>query len=86
MRRLFDAALGLLATLVFALVLSASVQLDRPTDTATLRDARQSASAQARLDQARWAMCGRGGWAEQPDGSTRCLPSNKPQTLAQVRP
>lgn len=87
MRRLYDAMLILLFVLAMALALSASMQLDGPT-TPTQRDAAQAASAQARLDKARTAMCGRAGWAEQLDGSTRCLnaASTHPTKLAQVRP
>lgn len=87
MRRLYDAMLILFFVLAMALTLSASMQLDGVT-TPTQRDASKAASAQARLDKARTAMCGRAGWAEQSDGSTRCLPRpHNPQTrVAQVKP
>ena len=85
-QRLIDAAVIMLFVIALALALSASMQLDSNTDTTTQRDAQQRASAQQRLDHARFVMCGQAGWAEQPDGSTRCLKSPRNRsTLAQVQ-
>lgn len=86
-RRILDAAIALPTTLVLAFILSASIHLDTPTPSATVADAQHAASAQARLDAARNALCGRAGWAEQPDGSTRCLGQSERQAItAQVQP
>jgi hypothetical protein len=73
--------LNWLAATLFALVLASSHLLDGPTDHAhewaqsqDLIAAQKAASAQARFDAAAKAICGNADWAEQADGSVRCVP------------
>lgn len=86
-QHLYSIALVMATTLAFGVTLSAAINLGDDIDTDTQRDASQAASAQDRLDRARADMCGVDGWAEQPDGSTVCLPHAKPaDKVAQVWP